>query len=300
MATEQNPSIRNVEAFKNTVVKFCDDNVDKLKHEYTFVFYYAGEDKKIKENDNIYRFSYNMDESVYRTFEKTRLALIDTRLIIKPDLYVRVNISTYINIVLLDTLAEQIYDSDMIICNKINTHINNILSPFFNCVYPRGDFMVFKNDVTDAIVYCGERYMYNNTKMNGIKLGVDHVDDCMIGVCLKDCYGNDYYKKISTVRYNYVPDKQPDYTEIDLMSIASRIKTVPPNKCSGYSWDDNEYRLFDVNKFEGLYDIYKNVEYNNDITLNDVLTDNVYQIVFINDSYLSREEYDTLQKKWSK
>ena len=164
MATKQNPSTRNVEAFKNTVVKFCNENKNILKHEYSFVFYYGGaqEHETVTGPNNMYYFLYPVEESVYRTFEKTRLALNDTKKIINPDLYVRVNISTYINIILLDNLAEQIYKSGKLFCNRINNHVN-ITSPYFNDVYPRGDFMVFGKNIVDIIDVYGRKYMFNNT-----------------------------------------------------------------------------------------------------------------------------------------
>lgn len=299
MATKQNPSTRNVDAFKNTVVKFCVENRYRLKHEYVFVFYYADDKTQtIKDDDFVYTFSYNMEESVYRTFEKTRCALIDVRDVINPDLYVRVNISTYINILLLDCLAEQMYKSDLLFCNRINNHVN-IASSRFNDVYPRGDFMIFKKDVVDVIDREGEKYMYDNTNLKDLHIGVDHVDDCMIGVCLKDGIGKEYYEKISMLKYNYIPDAKPDYSSINMMCIASRLKTVPPNTNSGYSWDDNDFRLYDVEKFNDIHEIYKNVVYSDDVSLHSVLTKNEYQFIFAECTYLTKEQYtQIMNKRW--
>ena len=41
MGTKNNPSTRNIEAFKNTVVDYCVKHNDDLQHNYKFVFYYA-------------------------------------------------------------------------------------------------------------------------------------------------------------------------------------------------------------------------------------------------------------------
>ena len=151
MGTKNNPSTRNIEAFKNTVVDYCVKHKDDLQHNYKFVFYYADslvESISVTSNETSTTFDIliPITESVHRTFEKTRTSLLVTRDIIKPDLYIRTNISTYINIPLLDKVAEQLNKDDVVFCNKIGTHLN-LSSLYFNKVFPRGDLMIFNKSV---------------------------------------------------------------------------------------------------------------------------------------------------------
>ena len=295
MATKNNPSTRNVEAFNNTVVDYYIHNKDSFVNDFFFIFYYAGEKYEIKnENDTVYHISYDIDESVYRTFEKTVLALKDVKNIIKPDLYIRTNISTYINIKLIDLLANDVLKSGKLYCNKINNH-HNIASPYFNDVYPRGDFMMFNEHVTECVIVSGEKHMFSNTNLNYIDIGVDHVDDCLIGVCMKDYMGDEYYKCIDTLKYNYIPQQKPDYTHLDTYAIATRLKTVPDGECSGYSWDDNNYRVFDVDKFYDVHENVKDICYNN-LTLEMCIVPKRYQVTSCQFIILSESDYEIYKK----
>ena len=40
MSTNSQPSLRNVDAFENTVVKYYNGNTDSFKHKYDFYIYY--------------------------------------------------------------------------------------------------------------------------------------------------------------------------------------------------------------------------------------------------------------------
>lgn len=290
MSTMFQPSIRNNKAFKDTVVKYCNEQQDELKHQYEFFFYYSNteDNSVIKDNDypNVYHLYFDEHESVYRTFEKTRCCLKWIKDNHSPDVYVRTNISTYININLLDSVIEHI-DKDKVYCNRINNHTNPT-SAFFNDVYPRGDFMVFGESVVNAIDICGISYVSGGEKYDSI--GVDHVDDCLIGVCMKDYYGAEYYSRLQCLKYNFVPDVEIDYTQLFEYSIATRLKTCPPGACSGYSWNDNEYRLYDVNKFHFVHDKLSNITYG-DVLIDDVCTYNVYQICTIESHNITTEQY---------
>ena len=260
MAVNAQPSLRNVEAFKDTVVRYC--NSKERKNEYHFYIYWS--DKEIESDvmseydsiDNVTNIVVNEDEGVYRTFEKTyrTFKFIQD---VEYDLYVRVNISMYLNIDLLDAVADKL-KKDVVYCNAINSHVNGS-SEYLNDLYPRGDLMIFGRDVFNGIIAHGAEFMYSD--MNFRKRdGIDHVDDCLIGASLIKYFGNDYYKHLEMLRYNFVPGYEIDMRTFDSMAIGNRVKTVPQGLNSGYSWDDNDYRLKDVEKFHKLYDIYNEID----------------------------------------
>ena len=54
MSTMFQPSIRNNKAFKDTVVKYCNEQQDELKHQYEFFFYYSNiEDNSVIKDKHI-------------------------------------------------------------------------------------------------------------------------------------------------------------------------------------------------------------------------------------------------------
>lgn len=287
MAACVEPSTRNSQAFKNTVVKYCNDNKDRLKNTYEFYVYSAlpvedhencdivsayTQDEKY---DNLHYIVVNESESVYRTFEKTYDAFwyVDHDLEEKYDLYVRVNISMYLNIDLLDNVADKLKPGN-VYCNAINSYVN-LNSEYCNDLYPRGDLMIFDHKILEDIIYgdlC-EYLLHDDLFIEAND--VDHVDDCLIGVCLINSLGKDYYKHLYMLKYNYLPDTEIDMKKISSYAIGSRIKTVPPEVgYSGYSWDDNDYRKKDVEKFHYLYDYYNNKEFDySNVKMADVLVD---------------------------
>lgn len=282
------PSTRNSQAFKETVVKYCNDYKESLKNTYDF-YVYSG--VMIKDNnncdpiitythddtyDNLHYIVVNEKESVYRTFEKTfnTFLYVDHDLKEKYDLYVRVNISMYLNIDLLDNVVEKLKPGN-VYCNAINSYVN-LNSEYCNDLYPRGDLMIFDHKILECIIYgsTGELLLHDEL-FDYDDVGVDHVDDCLIGVCLINSLGKDYYKHLYMLKYNYLPDTEIDLKKISSYAIGSRIKTVPPEVgYSGYSWDDNDYRKKDVEKFHSLYDYYNNKEFDySNVKMADVLVD---------------------------
>lgn len=274
MSSDANPSLRNIDAFKDTVIKYCNDN-DILQNEYEFFIYRFGEDDHIYKDDvysNLNYIIYKGQESIYHTFEKTVLALEYVYNTYKPDVYVRLNISTYFNVRLFDKIVLDL-DNNYVYCNKVNSFLNPT-SSFFMDVYPRGDFMVFFEHQCMSILKHGKDLMY----FGSVSTGVDHVDDCLIGVSLiKDV--PDMYKCIKTFVYNYMPNKCIDTDKFDVRAISTRLKTVPPNMQSGHSWKDNEYRLFDVNKFYECHDIIEGVDYS-DVKIEDVIAEVTYEGIY--------------------
>ena len=285
MAANKEPSTRNVQAFKDTIVKYCNENKDRLKNTYDFYVYSSlGYDDTLCGNIkgcivdtsyyNLHYITVNEKESVYRTFEKTYQALkyVDEDLNKKYDLYVRVNISMYLNIDLLDKVAEKLKPGNLY-CNALNSYVN-LNSDYCNDIYPRGDLMIFDHSILEKIIDDENEFKYREDNLK-YRPGVDHVDDCLIGLCIIDGLGKDYYKHLYMLKYNYLPDSEIDPRMIKTYAIGSRIKTVPPEVgYSGYSWDDNDYRKKDVEKFHYLYDHYKDRGFDyTGVKMADVLVD---------------------------
>ena len=278
MGADMQPALRNIDAFKDTVVRYVNDNKDRLRHRYTFYVYYGsvpGIDMNVDETyGNLFYISTPYEESVYRTFEKTHhvISLLCSDENKKIDLFVRVNISMYLNIDLMDAVADKLKPCN-VYCNAINSHVN-MNSEYYNDIYPRGDLMIFDRYIADIIAKEGTKYLNCDFRMKD-RIGVEHVDDCMIGICLIDGIGKDYYKHIYMLKYNYLPATEISNDQINRYAIGSRIKTVPPEiGYSGYSWDDNDYRLKDVEKFHWLYHFYINNKMSYDfIKMADVLVE---------------------------
>lgn len=284
MSSDVEPSLRNINAFKDTVVKYCELNKDKLNHEYRFFVYRYGED--VLRFDDVYQSLTNLvyqgKESVYSTFEKTRRAFIDVREEYQPDVYVRVNISTHINIPLFDTIVHKL-DNNCLYCNRVNSFVNPT-SKYFGYVYPRGDFMIMFDKHCLDIINNGVKF----EGINGYSSGVDHVDDCIIGLCLYEA-DSTYYRQLVQLNYNYNPNSGID--DYYKYSIATRLKSTPPNTNSGYSWDDNEYRLMDVDKFYQIQRLVESEIYE-DVDYGDLLSSGGYPIMRYSALCVSIDEYD--------
>ena len=295
MTTDSEPSITNIEGMQETFIKRTQEG--QLQHKYDFILY-TGDTRKnglkncnyslisnrfqrtyvdlindrisdFKEldchhrNGNIYKFASSVDESIYRTFEKTYDVLDYLSTQEKEyDFYIRINISAWLNINLLDKIIEQL-DKDIVYCNAINSIISD--EKYLNDLYPRGDFIIFSSKVKDGILENGKKYLYCDT-LEKDRLNVPHVDDCLIGLCLIDYFGKYYYKHLKMLKYNYIPYNQQEPKQIKILeyAICSRVKTLPPNvSYSGYSWEDNKYRRYDSVKMRMLDDAYSNMKYDN-------------------------------------
>lgn len=264
------PSIRNLSAFEDSVVKPYLDKKDDYENEFFFCAYYSTKDdeRSVWLNPEKGRFidvyGVNEDEGIFRTYEKTYKMFEYACENIDFDLLVRINISMWINLRVLDKVCSQ-FDKEKVYCNAINTHINGN-SEYANDLYPRGDMFIMSRETLEGIVKVGRKYLYEDTNLMK-RIGVDHIDDCLMGVCLIDLYGKDYFKHIVAMKYNFCPDNDVDFERFNGFAIGTRLKTTPPNTYSGYSWNDNEYRLRDSFKFEQLgkwysqrYDALKGVE----------------------------------------
>ena len=109
LSTQAEPSTTNIRAMKNTMVSLVNEYSDRLINQYDFFFYYGGYSASTlgvavnKEQDETYSNCWNLkistEESIYTTFEKGVWAL---KYISGYDWYIRINISCYLNILLLD------------------------------------------------------------------------------------------------------------------------------------------------------------------------------------------------------
>lgn len=258
MAANMEPSTRNLDAIKETMVRFQNENKDNLKNDYDWYFYWCDEtiDEEVvveqsTEYENLGFIKVKETESVYRTFEKTIKAFDAVSRVEKYDWYVRINISMFLNIRLLDE-AIGLLKTDRIYGTAINS-IVNLNCNYCDDIYVRGDLMIFDKTVMEGILSHALKYMYSDTNMR-VRDGVDHVDDCLIGCCFIDYMGDEYYKNLYMLEYQYLPQSEVD-DEIELKPycIGARVKTVPPGVTySGYSWDDNEYRKMDCVKMKKL------------------------------------------------
>lgn len=291
MATDAEPSLSNIQAMKDTFIKKVQQ--ESFKHTYDFIVYTGKLDynenlSKEKtdvsileidsghENGNVYKIECNQPESIYKTYEKT----IDTLHTINHsdffsdilyDWYIRINISAWLNIKLIDELINQL-DQNIVYCNAINSIISD--EKYLNDLYPRGDFLLFSRIVCTGILQNAYLF-YECDKVLEDRIEVTHVDDCLIGLSLIEYFGKDYYKHLKMLIYNYLPQnyKTKEKTEIKRNAVCSRVKTVPPGeRNSGYSWKDNEWRRYDKEKMIQLNNIYKNVDYSN-VNISDVLVD---------------------------
>jgi hypothetical protein len=112
MAANVEPSTRNLDAIQNTLVKYQNEHKDKFKNEYDFYFYWSGgenldEEVKISNSEkynNLKFIEVKEEESIYRTFEKSIKAFDYIERNGYYDWYVRMNISMWLNIDLLDSV----------------------------------------------------------------------------------------------------------------------------------------------------------------------------------------------------
>jgi len=260
MSTEMEPSISNTNTMKSTFIAETNRLMSegKLKHEYKFIFYSCKDDVEeltVVHNDGYDNIYVKGPESVYRTFEKSH-EVFSHVINDNYDWFVRINISTFINIRLLDK-ALIFFNKDTVYANVLNAYINAD-SEYHNDIYARGDFMIISNKVMNGIVDKGNDVINwdDDTKY---RIGITHVDDCLIGFCIMKFFGNEYYKHFKMLKYNYVPFQ---LKEVNINAIATRVKTIPPGEThSGYSWADNEWRRKDCEKMCALNETFKKLDY---------------------------------------
>ncbi len=262
MSSLSEPSARNSETMKNTFIADTIEmmNNHKFKNKYDFYFYQADETldediKKYEVSSHVYNIDIKIHETIYRTYEKTYFAF-ETFKKSEYDWFIRINTSMFLNMYLIDNIIKKL-DKKNIYCNAINTYTECSSPQLINQLYPRGDLYFLSDNYRNKIINYGKSLLYNDTADKN-RLVVDHVDDVLVGIAFINALGkHEYYKYLKTIHYNFLCEET--FTGINKYAIGSRVKTIPPGVTySGYSWDDNEYRLFDCTKMQTLSKLYKN------------------------------------------
>ena len=288
MSTKTEPSVRNVIAMKDTMIK--QTNEESFKHHYDFFEYFYDEDiedkndcilscDQDKQYPNYYHIRISGKESVYHTLEKTYAAfnyLLNTEHEYKKyDGFIRINISCYLNMKLLDRCLG-LMNKDVVYSNALNT-LDCIGTPFFNQLYTRGDFYIMFRDNLIGTLKEAKQFLYCDQDLSSNRPNIVHVDDVIFGcVFILHKGSTEYFKHLQMIKYNFIPiffdSKNTDMLNalINKFAISSRIKTVPDGLYSGYSWDDNEYRKNDPIKMEFVHNAVKQNDYSK-TTLDDII-----------------------------
>jgi hypothetical protein len=270
LSTLTNPSTRNIEGIKDTYISLADEytKTNLLNNQYSFYFYYCKEDidneivfEKIEtfKNVKVFNVYIKMKEHIYNTFEKgiTILKELDGF-----DWYIRANISSYINIPLLDKFLKD-FDEDKVYAAALNTLVYD--EKYINDLYPRGDFSIFSNKTREGILSVYLKFYRNDIDTKN-RFIIPHVDDCLFGLCYIEYFGKRYYEHLQVLTYNFLPTNTvSDVNHFSFCALSSRVKTLPPEvRYSGYSWDDNDYRKYDVSKMKTCDELIRNTDYSSD------------------------------------
>ena len=259
MGCKVNPGLRNMEAIYNTYITSYFANRDDFVGEYDFYFYDGGNDaltiEKYKEYANIIHCT--SDDGLFGTFEKTIESfnyIVDNK---NYDWIIRVNISTYINLYYLNIFLQNA-NKDKVYANKFNAYLHNY--NYLNDCYPRGDAYILSFERLKKVVI-SQKYFDIKKEFDDGK--TDLVDDILIGALLLNTFDDFYVEHYELLNYTYNPylinNINKKILNISFNTIFTRLKTVPPNKNSGYSWEDNKFREMDIEKFN----IVNNFIYNN-------------------------------------
>lgn len=234
-----------------------------------------------------------VSDGIEFTYEKTISAFYSIRKYFPDfDCLVRINISAFLNIRLLDKVIETT-DPETIYCNAINAVLTD--SNYANALYPRGDFYIMSRQYIDKILFSDYKcsklsnktihpyelyYIWDSVspieqkeQIFGNRL--DHVDDVLMGCTIKDVVGPNYFNKVKMVYYNLMihpVEENSDLSEyLNRHVLTVRCKTVPPGQVSGWSWADSDYRKCDVIKFRKCYEYFSRQSYENGLTMNHLL-----------------------------
>lgn len=241
---------RNTHAQRETFIKHLFDN-NRL-HEYEVVFYTGGNTvQELSElSEHVYLLKCVTEDDIRHTFEKTCEAYEYIISHFESDMFIRCNISCYLNVDLIDAVLDSAYKGNYIIANRFNLVIN--AGDFLNKPYPRGDFYMLRTEwIKSALPYKDTLFDYN-------KFNIDRADDTQFGMCLMNADYDTYKNAIRFCAYGFLP-----YDNIDNMHplfLDARVKTLPSDaKYSGYSWTDENIREGDVKKMYLLYGRFKSL-----------------------------------------
>lgn len=266
-------AMRNIHAiFESPIGNFTDGY--KGDNEYYFIYYDGG-----------YACDYMLDanhicleayDGIYDTFEKTVSAfrfLEEEKF--EYDWVIRTNISQVVNLWMFDSLSGSLAPG-YVYGQKNNTII--IHGKWENQLYTRGDMIIMDHDTVRAILSKADAFYEKDTPE------LDHTDDVLMGMCLV-ASDPEYYKRLRILKYAFLPFMYPAienypawYPDFLKHCLGIRLKTIPPGKNSGWSWDDNEWRKDDCKKIrfigQFLADKYRDGAYDCVKDVNDILESN--------------------------
>lgn len=271
MGCKFNPGLRNMEAIYDTYITLYNKNKKDFDNEYDFYFYDGGNEKfsveKYKEYANIIHCVSGDDIS--NTYQKSLESykwIVENK---KYDWIIRVNISTYINLYVLDKFLN-CANKNTIYANQFCAYLYNW--HYLNDCFPRGDAHIIHFEIFKKAIEKSEEL--DISKIND---GTDKVDDVLLGMLYIKAYEDLYVNNYQTIYYNFLPEEindiknNPKLLNDSAYCIFTRLKTCPPNTQSSYSWNDNEYRQQDIIKFEIInFLIEKNKKIYNSVSNSDI------------------------------
>lgn len=276
MAANNSVSQRNIAAIKRSYVETLKEMVHtgEAEHEYRVLIYSGGYGEYSCE-EVVGNFLYEMKcsslDGVYRTFEKTVEALTEFGKMYEYEYLVRANISTFINVRLLDKVVST---CDGIYCTTVNGCIMDV--DYLNTLYPRGDFYITNRRIVNSILSVAGRFIVDDSQdLSNVRITAEHVDDVMFGICAKTAIGDKYNSLLHSIWYQYLPGKVSDCdASVDRLFLAYRVKSVGPGEYSGITWGDTKWRKLDPAKFDKLSELCDDFRYDGEefdhITLNDL------------------------------
>ena len=208
MLSRQEPSNRNKKAIYDYIVKDCNEMManGELKNEYFFAFYKGSIEgtQGLPNRCSISRNDYDFDiqdknilpkncveietptrDGINYTFEKTIECfkmlenLAEEKDYFNYDWLVRINISTYVNIRLLDHVLNTA-KKDVIYSTAVNAILDGDL--YLNDVYPRGDFYIISHDMVQSVLGVSNKFYVDVRKRDDYEklfINVPHVDDVL-------------------------------------------------------------------------------------------------------------------------
>ncbi|NCU26744.1 hypothetical protein EOM86_08500 [Candidatus Nomurabacteria bacterium] len=243
---------RNIRAILDHPVQNFMDTYNG-SNEYNYMYYDGGYAYNSIEDGN--HLCIEEDDGIYRTFEKTISALqfIDDCKI-GYDWLVRTNISQVVNLWLLDSILPSL-DPGFVYGQKNNTVI--VPGKWENNIYTRGDMVIMGRGTVEEILNVSDMFFCKDTP------ALDHTDDVLMGMCLA-ASDPKYFKRMRVLKYAFFPMDFAgtqavikEHPEQLVHTLGIRMKTTPPGKQSGWSWEDNEWRKDDCRKIELVGDFLR-------------------------------------------
>lgn len=258
MGCKVNPGLRNMKAIYETYISLYNENKKHFDNEFDFYFYDGGNDtfsvKKYEKYANIIHCVSGDD--INNTYQKTIESyewIVNNK---NYDWVVRVNISAYVNMFVLDKFLN-CADKDKVYANMFCAYLHNW--HYLNDCFPRGDAHILSFEVLKKAIS-----IKDSLDVDSIEEGMDKVDDTLMGILYMKAFEDLYVNHYSIINYCFLPqevwsikkNEAPNISQ-SLCYIFTRLKTCPPDVNSGYSWDDNLYREQDFIKFHIVNNLVK-------------------------------------------